>query len=379
MIDDDKDVVRRMLIDSPHVARSIFRAQVVLGMVKKTNAVCNLSSSTFFSFDYSIANNKPNFIIIKCFPISQAQSSDMPPPTVAQATPPSSVKATEQDHVRLSQSQLPGSQQNVQPSGLFSSGSSSLPSSLAIPTMSANPPQSAQAKGYPGHHMLPTPITQSTQHQNVTLPNVSSQLSNVPSHMPTVHSQPQQPLQNTGMFNQHLQAPSPQLPRPPNMQPFAHQMRPQAPNSFGLSHANGPQHMLQQSMFHPGGNPQTSFLTGQPPLSNHPLPRQYQASSHVTSHYNSQSRQMDRSTPRGRVNTGASSASSNFPGHLHGFPGQMTQGIGGIHAARPESPLTPEIERMLIQRVLSMSPDQINMLPPEQRQQVLQLLAMLRP
>ncbi|KAG8086088.1 hypothetical protein GUJ93_ZPchr0010g10053 [Zizania palustris] len=316
------------------------QAQVVLGMVKKTNAVCNLSSSTFFSFDYSIANNKPNFIIIKCFPISQAQSSDMPPPTVAQATPPSSVKATEQDHVRLSQSQLPGSQQNVQPSGLFSSGSSSLPSSLAIPTMSANPPQSAQAKGYPGHHMLPTPITQSTQHQNVTLPNVSSQLSNVPSHMPTVHSQPQQPLQNTGMFNQHLQAPSPQLPRPPNMQPFAHQMRPQAPNSFGLSHANGPQHMLQQSMFHPGGNPQTSFLTGQPPLSNHPLPRQYQASSHVTSHYNSQSRQMDRSTPRGRVNTGASSASSNFPGHLHGFPGQMTQGIGGIHAARPESPVS---------------------------------------
>ncbi|KAL5231160.1 hypothetical protein ABZP36_029936 [Zizania latifolia] len=346
MIDHDKEMVRRMLVDNPDVTRALFRAQVLLGMVKTPKA---------------------------------AQSSDILPPTVAQATPPSSVKATVQDHVRFSQSQLPGSQQNVQPSGLFSSGSSSLASSLDIPTMSANPPQSAQAKGYPSHHMLPTPITQSTQHQNVTLPNVSSQYSNVPSHMPTVHSQPQQPLQNTGMFNQQLQPPLPQLPRPPNMQPFAHQTHPQASNSFGLSHTNAPQHLLQQSMFHPGGNPQTSFLTGQPPLPNHPPPQLYQASSHITSHYNSQSMQMDRSTPWGRVNTEASSTGSRFPGHLPGLPGQMTQGIGGIHATRPEAPLTPEMEKMLVQQVLSMSPDQINMLPPEQRQQVLQLRDMLRP
>jgi hypothetical protein len=36
------------------------------------------------------------------------------------------------------------------------------------------------------------------------------------------------------------------------------------------------------------------------------------------------------------------------------------------------------MEKMLVQQVLSMSPEQINMLPPEQRQQVLQLRDMLR-
>lgn len=40
--------------------------------------------------------------------------------------------------------------------------------------------------------------------------------------------------------------------------------------------------------------------------------------------------------------------------------------------------LTPEMEKMLVQQVMSMSAEQINMLPPEQRQQVLQLRDMLR-
>uniref|UniRef100_A0A0E0A1J0 Transcription termination and cleavage factor C-terminal domain-containing protein n=1 Tax=Oryza glumipatula TaxID=40148 RepID=A0A0E0A1J0_9ORYZ len=353
MINHDQERVRRMLVDNPDVTRALFRAQVVLGMVKAPKT---------------------------------AQSSDKAQPAAVQATPSSSVKPTVQDHASFPQPQLPSSQQNIQSSGPFSSGPSNPASSLDLPAMSANPQQSAQAKGYPIHQMPPTSTTQTSQHQSATLPpHVSSQYSNVPSHMPIVHSQPQQPLQNPGMFNQQLQPPLPQFPRPPNMQPFVHQMHPQVPSSFGLSHTNAPQHMLQQSMFHPGGNPQTSFLTGQPPLPNQPppLPNQpppqlYQGSSHAASHYNSQSMQMDRSTPWGRGNAEASSAGTHFPGHLPGLPGQMTQGIGGIHSARPEAPLTPEMEKMLVQQVLSMSPDQINMLPPEQRQQVLQLRDMLR-
>uniref|UniRef100_A0A804R3E6 Uncharacterized protein n=1 Tax=Zea mays TaxID=4577 RepID=A0A804R3E6_MAIZE len=50
------------------------------------------------------------------------------------------------------------------------------------------------------------------------------------------------------------------------MPPLPHQMHSQVPNSFGLTHANAPQHMLQQPMFHPVANPQTNFLLGQPPL-----------------------------------------------------------------------------------------------------------------
>ncbi|KAK8457422.1 hypothetical protein SEVIR_3G185900v4 [Setaria viridis] len=252
---------------------------------------------------------------------------------------------------------------------------------MDLPTMSANPPQAAQAKGYPIHQM-PSSIPQSSQHP-MTLPHAPPQYSNLPSHMPIVHSQPQKPLQNPGMFNQQFQPPLPQMPRPQSMQSFSHQMHPQVPNSFGLTHGNAPQHILQQQMFHPGGNPQTlqpggnpqtSFLAGQPPLPSQPPPQLYPASSH----YNTQSTapmQVDRSAPWGR-GPEAPAAGSHFPGQLPGLPGQMAQGIGGIQAG--QAPLTPEMEKMLVQQVLGMSAEQINMLPPEQRQQVLQLRDMLR-
>uniref|UniRef100_A0ACD5U1I7 Uncharacterized protein n=1 Tax=Avena sativa TaxID=4498 RepID=A0ACD5U1I7_AVESA len=346
MIDHDQERVRRMLVENPDVTRALFRAQVVLGMVKTPKA------------------EKP---------------ADIAQPAVAQITPPAPVKAAVQDRVNVSQTQLPTNHQNLQPSGPFPSGTSNLPSSLDLPIMPANP---AQAKGYPNNHMISASAPQSSQHPNVTMPpHAPPQYSNVPSHMPIAHSQPQQPLQNPGMFNQQLQPPLPQLPRPPSMQAYTHQMHQQVPNSFG-------QHMLQQPMYHPGGNPQNSYYTGQqqlnnqpPPLPNQPPPQLYQgqANSHVSSHYNnSQSMQVDRSAPWGRGNQEASSAGSHFPGQFPGLPGQMAQGIGATQPGRPEAPLTADMEKMLVQQVLSMSPEQINMLPPEQRQQVLQLRDMLR-
>uniref|UniRef100_A0A452ZJG6 Transcription termination and cleavage factor C-terminal domain-containing protein n=3 Tax=Aegilops tauschii subsp. strangulata TaxID=200361 RepID=A0A452ZJG6_AEGTS len=348
MLDHDQERVRRMLVQNPDVTRALFRAQVVLGMVKTPKA---------------------------------AQSSDTPQPAAAQTTPPASVKATVQDHVNLPQPPLPTNQQNLQPSGQFPLGASNVTSSLDLPPMPANPPQSAQSKGYPIHQMHSASAPQSSQYPNVTMPpHAPPQYSNVPSHMPTVNSQPQQPLQNPGMFNQQLQPPLPQLPRPPSMQAYTHQMHQQIPSTYG-------QHMLQQPMFHPGGNPQNSFFTGQqqqqlpnqpPPLPNQPPPQLYQANSHVSSHYNSQSMQVDRSAPWGRGNQEASSAGSHFPGQFQGLPGQMTQGIGGMQTGRLEAPLTADMEKMLVQQVMSMSPEQINALPPEQRQQVLQLRDMLR-
>jgi hypothetical protein len=346
MIEHDQERARRMLVENPEVTRALFRAQVVLGMVKTPKA------------------EKP---------------SDMAQPTVSQIAPPPPVKATVKDHVNMSQTQLPTNHKNLQPSGPFPPGTSNLTTSLDLPPMPANP---AQAKGYPINHMISASAPQSSQHPNVTMPpHAPPQYSNVPSHMPIVHSQPQQPMQNPGMFNQQLQPPLPQLPRPPSMQAYTHQMHQQVPNSFG-------QHMLQQPMYHPGGNPQNSYYTGQqqltnqpPPLPNQPPPQLYQqgqANSHVNSHYNSQSMQVDRSAPWGRGNQEASSAASHFPGQFPGLPGQMAQGIGTAQTGRPEAPLTADMEKMLVQQVLSMSPEQINMLPPEQRQQVLQLRDMLR-
>ncbi|MBA0610711.1 hypothetical protein Godav_011518 [Gossypium davidsonii] len=55
-------------------------------------------------------------------------------------------------------------------------------------------------------------------------------------------------------------------------------------------------------------------------------------------------------------------------------PSQMGS---GNQPPRPAS-LTPEMEKALLQQVMSLTPEQINLLPPEQRNQVLQLQQILR-
>ncbi|MBA0852373.1 hypothetical protein Goshw_004496 [Gossypium schwendimanii] len=55
-------------------------------------------------------------------------------------------------------------------------------------------------------------------------------------------------------------------------------------------------------------------------------------------------------------------------------PSQMGS---GNQPSRPAS-LTPEMEKALLQQVMSLTPEQINLLPPEQRNQVLQLQQILR-
>jgi hypothetical protein len=222
------------------------QGQVVLGMVKIPKAVRNFKSHQLLNkFEYFASNKQNKFLLL--LSSLQAQSSDMAQPTPA----PSSVKASAQDHVSLPQPPLPSYQQGVaQHSDPLPSAASNVASAMDLPTMPANPPQSAQAKGYPMHQMPAAPVPQSSQHPNMTLPHVSLQYSNIPSHLPVVHSQQHQPLQNPGMFNQQLQPPLPLSPRPPPMQSFAHKMHPQISNSFGMAHANAPQHILQQSMFH---------------------------------------------------------------------------------------------------------------------------------
>ncbi|PSS19339.1 Cleavage stimulating factor like [Actinidia chinensis var. chinensis] len=61
-------------------------------------------------------------------------------------------------------------------------------------------------------------------------------------------------------------------------------------------------------------------------------------------------------------------------------PPQLTPGQMMGHGSQPQRPppLTPEMEQALLQQVMSLTPEQINLLPPEQRNQVLQLQQMLR-
>ncbi len=52
--------------------------------------------------------------------------------------------------------------------------------------------------------------------------------------------------------------------------------------------------------------------------------------------------------------------------------------MGTVNQPLRPPALTPEMEKALLQQVMSLTPEQINLLPPDQRNQVLQLQQMLR-
>lgn len=65
--------------------------------------------------------------------------------------------------------------------------------------------------------------------------------------------------------------------------------------------------------------------------------------------------------------------------HVPGPPPFMGGGQVGPGSQPPRPPpLTPDMESALLQQVMSLTPEQINLLPPEQRNQVLQLQRILR-
>lgn len=151
--------------------------------------------------------------------------------------------------------------------------------------------------------------------------------------------------------------------------------------NMGFQHPGGPQH-LSQPMFHPGTKPTPSigppFPQGQPPLPSQLPPQSlYQGGGpHLGAEFSNpggSSMQVDR----GSSWMSGPPDSSTIP-KLQGPPpvalGQMGS---GNQPPRPAS-LTPEMEKALLQQVMSLTPEQINLLPPEQRNQVLQLQQILR-
>lgn len=162
------------------------------------------------------------------------------------------------------------------------------------------------------------------------------------------------------------------------MQPFPHQIHPQMTPNLGF-----PPPQQLPSQFHPGSNnPQgsigSSLPQGQPPLPNQPLNQQlYQVGKHIGADLNNQagsSVQVERRPTwmPGPPENPAGGAQLTGPPPLGA--GQMGS---NIQPPRPPQ-LTPEMEKALLQQVMSLTPEQINFLPPEQRNQVLQLQQMLR-
>ncbi|RWR76316.1 protein enabled-like protein [Cinnamomum micranthum f. kanehirae] len=313
---------------------------------------------------------------------NKKQALSQTPPQSAQPGQQLNVQIGVHGQASLSQPQSSISQQ------LPNQPSISVPSTappVTLPSQSNSIQTIHQARG----HLSTQPTTMSFPHpsqiHNPPLPPLHSppQSSAHQSQLRSVASQAQQPLQTAGILHQplqQLQPPLPPQPRPPSMQLFPHQIHSQMAPNLGFP---PPQQLQSQSIFHPGSNnPQgsigTSLPQGQPTLPNQ-LPNQqlYQAGAHIGADLNNpagSSMQVERRPTwmRGPPENPAGVGQLSGPPTLGS--GQM---VSNIQPPRPPQ-LTPEMEKALLQQVMSLTPEQINLLPPEQRNQVLQLQQMLR-
>ncbi|KAI0502529.1 hypothetical protein KFK09_017482 [Dendrobium nobile] len=287
-------------------------------------------------------------------------------PNVQQQILPQSAQAGHKTIIQTGQplSTQPGLQvqKNSQPSVPAKQQQPQYPS-ISIPPASVPPPGNyqsqqmisspahlaQQAKGFfSGPHGLPP---HSSQIRNLSHPpHPHSHFPMLQSHVPMVSSQPQPSLQTPGMFHQPLQPPLPQQPRPP-MQPFSHQLPSQMPHGLGFPPSSAPQHLLSPPLFHGGSlmssdyrNPAGTFMHAE----------------------------------RGPWIPGLTEKPTAGP--LAGpSPPSLGQIATGPVGQPPRLPLlSPEMEKAVLQQVLMLTPEQINLLPPEQRNQVLEIQEILR-
>lgn len=355
LIEQNQHQARQILIQNPLLTRALFQAQIMLGMVKPPQPVP--------------------------LPSTQPQAPQQPSQPVQQ---------TNANVVHSTPSQV-GLQENV--------------TQAPIPVRKqpqSQPPMAMSSAPMQGFHSQPVPsqpVEQPRGHMNpqaTQLPHQqASQVSNMPSlplhsgsQPPSVHQPPmpplpghlQQPMQTGGVTHHTLQPPLPPQPRPP----IHAQYQPPMGSNMNFPNAGISQMPHSQPMFHPSSRPGgmgPSFHQGQPPLPNQPphQPLYQMGGSHLGTDFNNQggnTAQMERGSPWppvSRENTGGPQLSGPLPLG----PGQGQQMPLGNQPPRPP-PLAPEVEQALLQQVMSLTQEQINLLPSEQRQQVLQLQQMLR-
>ncbi|KAL1551556.1 cleavage stimulating factor 64 [Salvia divinorum] len=351
LIEQNKQQARQILIQNPALTKALFQAQIMLGMVQSSQASPAISAAVSKNPQPSaISNQQPTIqaSVPVSGPIGQNQIRKQQLNQPMPSRPPSQ----------------PLAPQNPQPQ--------------SMPSHPLQQPQ--QPKGHIGAHSTPMSVPQHSQISSLAQlpPHTASQPPSLHQHpMPSLPTQ--QPLPNTGSQYMPLQPPLPPQPRPP-MPGFPHQAQAQMGQNPSFQHPGGQQMHHSQHMFHSGSKPPAgmgpSFPQGQLPLPNQPLSQSmYQTGSpHVGMDFN----QAGSSKPTDRGSNWIPGLPENPMGQLlgpqPGFPGQA--GPSNQHP-QPQS-LTPEFEKALLQQVMSLTQEQINMLPAEQRNQVLNLQQMLR-
>ncbi|CAN7052976.1 hypothetical protein IGI04_028007 [Brassica rapa subsp. trilocularis] len=353
LIDQNHEQAREILIRNPLLTKALFQAQIMLGMVQPPQVVPKvdplvapqpqqsrqsiLAKPNVQAPVSSVQGGEPAATMQPQAPIRkhpmQQQQQPMPMPP-----PPPSVSATSNapSQPRFSHPQRQG---HLNPA--------------ATPL---SHPQSSQVQKAPSlapHH----PTSQQPPFHHLDMPASSTQL------------QQQQPMHSGGS---HL---AQQQPRP-----YHHQFGPSqtGPNAGFQHHVAPPQHH-SQPMFHSGNRPPASggpqFPQGQPHLPSQPP---YQGGGQFRGDYNNNQLGGPMAAERGpwMASQPESSNITHLPG-LGPAPPPSQVGPGGGPPPRP-APISADMEKALLQQVMSLTPEQINLLPPEQRNQVLQLQQILR-
>ncbi|KAB5531844.1 hypothetical protein DKX38_018514 [Salix brachista] len=375
------------------------KAQIMLGMVQPPQVVPNI----------------------------QPAASQQQPQQSAQPSRQSNIQAAQtlpgqdavQDKTSISQSQPPMKKQHQSQPAMSISAPPVPPVNLQSQPLPSHPlhmPQ--QPKGHLNPQVTSMSVTQSSQLPNLPPASSHSVSQPLPIHqtqMSSVSSQLQLPLQTPEIPHLPLQPPFPPQSRTPSVQSFHHPYGQQMGPNMGYQHAGAPHHP-SQPMFHSSNKPHSSmgpsYPQGQPPHPNHQPPQSYQAGgSHLGGEYNSQiatSMQVDRGSSW--MSGPPNSSMTQLAGPPQFNPGQMAQGNQSSRTAPVLSlnsfslkvgvfcivffrvstltvnfgsalvvvKMSSEMEKALLQQVMSLTPEQINLLPPEQRNQVLQLQQMLR-
>lgn len=335
LIEQNQDQARQILIQNPLLTKALFQAQIMLGMLQPPQEIPNIQPT---------ASQHPQ----QAAP--QAQQSNVQP------TP------------------LPTQ------SNLRDQTNPPMPSSSAPPSLPSHPLQQPiqHNRGHMNAQSAPIPAQQS----NPSLPpHYSTQPPSViQPTMPAVTTPLQQPLHISSMPHlPPLQPPLPSQPRLPSMGPtptFPHQNYSHMGPNAGYQHPGAPQMHHSQPMFHSGSRPPTSmgppFSQGQP-LPPNQLPPYQGGSSHVGMDFN----QMGIPAQPERGSSWMPENAATVPGPSPPFLPPPPHMGSASQPPRPAS-LSADMEKALLQQVMSLTPEQINLLPPDQRNQVLQLQQMLR-
>ncbi|KAJ1437918.1 Transcription termination and cleavage factor, C-terminal domain [Sesbania bispinosa] len=352
LIEQNQQQARQILIQNPMLTKALFQAQIMLGMVQSPQVVPKVQPMVPQNNQQSV---QPN---VQPAPLLPGQGGA-------------------QDQAGVSQNQIPPRKHQNQPSVPVSYAAAPAMSHQSQPTAAHSLQMPQQPKGHMTPQVALASLPQSSQLPSIPPPSLHS--SSQPPQ-PTASSQLQQPLQTPGFPHMPLQPPLPPQIRPPSVPSFHPPYPPQMGANLGFQHG-GASHNLPQ--FHPGTKPPASvgstFPQGQTPLPG----QQSSQSPYQVGNMPFESGFGNQAGNAMQVDRGSSwmpGPSENLA-HHSGPPGPASAVPGQMGAAnqllRPPG-LTQEMEKALLQQVMSLTPEQINLLPPEQRNQVLQLQQMLR-